>query len=829
MMFKGHSIIRTTILSTLLLAVWACDTTSNLPQEELLYTGIKELAYDKEPKKKRLKEESQEDGVITALADAYNTVEGLLTGDASALNNLNQEQTKQQAKDSLKKTQKLDALAYAKAKEEVKGVLSYAPNGSIMGSSTVRWPYPVRLWIYNRYLYSQKRFGKWMFNNFSSKPRYVTTVSPGVRTQVALNTLKNYGYFRGRTSHDTIPHPTKNQAKLSYEVHPGVLFHLDTIRYLDFPIKADSIIHEWKRKTYLHQGDPFSVPNLDEERKRLSSLFRNNGFYYFQPEYITYRADTIQRPLHVQLQVCPSQTIPDEAKRQFYMGNTYITLYKYNDMQIVDTIGPPFLRMEYSGGKRPPLKLGAMAHLLFYRKGDLYRQRLHEIAQQKLSGMGIYSRMKVSYTPKDTTENCDTLNVFINAMLDKPYDAEFEGKVTTKSNGQVGPGVTFSMSKMNAFRGAETLALKAWASYEWQTGANMHGRSSLINSYEYGASLNLTYPRLIMLGMGRKASRRSFSTTNYIIDSRWLNRANYFGRVSIGARVTYEYQKRITTKHYITPFRLDYDVKLHSTAQFDSIVSNNKALYASMRNQFVPSMEYIYNWKSRRHAPRTFTVNIKEAGNVTSILYAAFGKPFNKGGKELFGVPFAQFVKLSAQYTHLFRLTPRSGIATRIFGGIVYSYGNSRIAPYSDLFTIGGANSIRAFAIRSIGPGGYHPAKSRYSYIDEMGDLKFEANVEYRFPIIANLYGAAFIDAGNVWLMKKKDDLPGGSINLRTLGDEIALGTGAGLRYDLDFLTIRFDVGVGIHAPYDTGKTGYYNMTSFGKSLGYHLAIGYPF
>ena len=827
-MGKTYSIITSFTAFAMLLFMAACDTMSNLPQDELLYTGIQEVAYDRKTKQSQNTESEEGEGVITALADAYNTVEGLLTGDASALNRIN-ELTPSEAKDSLKKVHKIDELNYAAAKEEVEGVLAYAPNGSIMGSSSIRWAHPVRLWVYNRYLYSQKRFGKWMFNTFASKPRFITTVNPGVRSQVAQNTLKNYGYLRGQTSHDTIPHPTKNQAKLSYEIHPGVLFHLDTIRYTGFPQRADSLIRGSMKSSYLHQGDPFSVSNLDEERKRLSDIFRNHGYYYFQPAYITYKADTIQRPLHVQLQAVPSPTIPDEAKRQYYMGDTFITLMKYNDMQIVDTIGPDFLRMEYSGGRRPPLKLGAMAHFLFYRKGDMYRYRLHEISQQKLSGMGIYSRLKVTYAPKDTTETCDTLNVFINAMLDKPYDAEFEGKVTTKSNGQVGPGVTFSMSKQNAFRGAETLALKVWGSYEWQTGANMHGRSSLINSYEYGASLNLTYPRIILLGMGRKLSRRSLSTTNYVIDSRWLNRANYFGRVSVGARVTYEYQNRRTVKHTITPFRLDYDVKLHSTARFDSIVNANQALYASMRNQFVPSMEYTYSWKSRRHAPRTFTLNFKEAGNITSMAYAICGQSFRREGKELFGVPFAQFVKLSAQYTHLFRLTPRSGIATRIFGGVVYSYGNSHIAPYSDLFTIGGANSIRAFAIRSIGPGSYKPANSRYSYIDEMGDLKFEANAEYRFPIIANLYGAVFLDAGNVWLMKRDEDLIGGSINAKKLGDEIALGTGAGLRYDLDFLTIRFDVGVGIHAPYDTGKRGYYNMTSFGKSLGYHLAIGYPF
>ena len=164
----------------------------------------------------------------------------------------------------------------------------------------------------------------------------------------------------------------------------------------------------------------------------------------------------------------------------------------------------------------------------------------------------------------------------------------------------------------------------------------------------------------------------------------------------------------------------------------------------------------------------------------------------------------------------------------RAFLGILWNYG-SKSAPYADLFSVGGANSIRAFGVRTIGPGSYHPENSSYSYLNQVGDAKFEFNLEYRFPIVGNLYGATFIDTGNTWLMRQDPTRPGGTLSWRTLGDQLALGTGIGLRYDLDILVVRFDLGVGIHAPYDTGRTGYYNMPSFGKSLGYHLAIGYPF
>ena len=811
------------ILTTLCLT--ACYTTKNLPDDEVLYRGIKKLDYDAPLKRDSI----QGQGVITALADAYNTVEGLLTGDASALKT--DEADKAALKDSLKKADKQDALNYETAKEEIKAALAYSPNGAIMGSSYYTHPFPVRLWIYNKYVNSTSKFGRWMMNHFAATPVYVSSVNPKVRSTVAHNTLRNYGYFRNKVTYDTTPMNNPKKAKISYHVTPGPVFHLDTIKYLPFYPQADSIIQATMGQSLLKQGTPFSVQNLDAERRRLQKEFRNNGYFYYRPEYISFRADTVMIPQKVQIQVRPLPETPNQAEHPYYIGNTRINIYKYNKFQLTDSVTFRGQTYAYSNTEnKPPLRLRAIMPNLFLKKGDLYQQTNQDVTQQKLADMDIFSSMRVSFVPRDTTLTNDTLDVVISGMLDKPYDAEFIGKITNKSNNYVGPGVSFGMRKRNAFRGAETLGLNVWGSYEWQTGAHVEGSNSLINSYEYGATASLSYPRLLFFGLGKKLWRRSISSTNFELNAKWVNRAKYFGRVSFGASVSYTLQRGKNIKHEFTPFSLNYDLLLNSTERFDSIIRANPALYISMRDQFVPSMEYTFTWtKEKERHQQTLKINLKEAGNVTSGIYAICGQAFSKPEKELFGVPFAQFVKASAQYTHRFQLTPRSCLATRVFAGIVYSYGNASTAPYNDLFSIGGANSIRAFSIRSIGPGSYHPVRSSYSYIDQTGDLKLEANLEYRFPIIANLYGAAFLDAGNVWLIKENSNQPGGKINMSEFGKTIALGTGVGLRYDLDFLVLRFDLGIGIHAPYDTGKSGYYNMPSFGKSLGYHFAIGYPF
>ena len=841
-----YTIANVARLLLLCLLASACSITNNLPEGEKLYRGIKSIDYDKGPGKEKT---AEQEGVITALADAYTTVEGLLSGDASVLKT--EDMSEKAFRDSMKRASEKDKLAYEAAKEEVEAVLSYAPNGAFMGSSFVTHPFPIKLLIYNKYAGSKHRFGKWMFNHFAASPVLISNVNPRLRATVAKNTLRSRGYFRAQTSFETLPDARDTlKERVRYDIHPGPVYHLDSIAYINFPEQADSIIRNATEPTALHRGDPFSVVNLEAERTRIVSALREQGYYYQRNEHINFRADTLQTPMLVKLQVQPSLTAPKEAMRPYNIGNTRVNIYKYGDRQIVDSITmrggysfgysqPVKFKEREPGSKKMPKALKGYAPLLkpravwrsmLFRKGDLYKQSVGELMQEGLASTNVFSSLRINYVPRDSVEAGDTLDIVVNATLDKPYDAEFQGNLTGKTGGQIGPGASFSFSKRNAFRAAETLTLKVWGSYEWQTGANISGKRSLLNSYEYGLSGSLSYPRFRFFGsLGRKLGRKFVSTTAFDLQARWQNRAGFFGRVSWSAGVNYTLQHKRNIKHEFSPLTITYDQLLHSTARFDSIVGANPALYVSMRDQFVPSMSYTFSWAGTPRHPSALTVSFKEASALVSSIYAICGDSYSKEGKKLLGVPYAQFVKTTLQYTRQFPLTKRSLIATRAFGGIVYSYGNAKAAPYSELFSVGGANSIRAFGMRTIGPGAYHPEKSQYSYVDQMGDFKLEVNAEYRFPIVGKLQGATFLDAGNVWLLRDSENQPGGKFTFKDFGKQIALGTGVGIRYDLDFLVIRFDLGIGIHAPYDTGKRGYYNMSSFGKSLGYHFAIGYPF
>ena len=215
------------------------------------------------------------------------------------------------------------------------------------------------------------------------------------------------------------------------------------------------------------------------------------------------------------------------------------------------------------------------------------------------------------------------------------------------------------------------------------------------------------------------------------------------------------------------------------------------------------NMNYTYTYddavvrSKRNHI--WWETSVTSAGNITSGIYRLFGRSFNKE-KKLLGNPFAQFLKLTSEVRYTHKINARQFLVSRLSGGILYAYGNSEVAPYNEQFYIGGANSLRAFTIRSLGPGSYRPDASKtYSYMDQTGNFKLEANIEYRFNLLGNLNGAIFLDAGNIWLLKKDEFRPGGQFNLSRLGKDIALGTGAGLRYDFSYLVIRLDAGIGLH------------------------------
>ena len=720
------------------------------------------------------------------------------------------------------------------ALEEVNGAISIAPNNAIFVNPNVRFPIPFGLWIYNRFERYEKGLGHWIFKKLAANPVLISTVNPDTRVKVATNLLRDYGYFNGKVTYQVDSTRNPRAVKLSYDINMGKPYFIDTLEYRGFSAYADSLIRANLSGRLVNKGDHFNVVTLNSERDRIIDLLRNYGYYYARSEFITFYADTLRNPGHVCIRMQPKNNLPPEASRTYFLGNTNVRLTGYNGEEPTDSIRLRDFTIHYAG-KKPGLRFGVLRNRFIYRKGEQYSLRRQNYTQEALSRLGVFKYNEFQYVPRGK----DTLDINVNSLFDLPYDSELELNATMKSTKQTGPGAIFKLSRKNFLRMGASLSLELNGSYEWQTSSTVNREKSVMNSYELGAALTLDFPRIILPWIKNRIDPFRFpSHTNFKIYIDQVNRARYFRMLSFGGSVSYSFQPSRSMKHTVTPLHLAFNRLQHRTAAFDSVATANPMLFRSLDDQFIPSVTYTFtfddSWKQKR-VQWWWENSISSAGNITSLIYQAFGKKLSQRDKKFLGTPFAQYLKYTTELRPLIKFDDRNHLAMRFMAGVIWAYGNKTVAPYSEQFYVGGANSIRAFSIRSIGPGRFHPAEtSRFSYVDETGDIKLEANLEYRFRIIGNLFGgslngATFLDAGNVWLMRSDSSRPGAQFTFKKFFDSVALGSGVGIRYDLSFLVLRLDWGIALHVPYETGKSGYYNIPRFKDGMGVHFAIGYPF
>lgn len=710
--------------------------------------------------------------------------------------------------------------------EEVEAALATAPNGALFGSSYYRSPIQYRLWIWNAFHESSSVVGKWLTKSFGKAPVLMSSVNPTLRAKVAQNLLRNHGYMGATVTYNEVEQSNPKKAKIGYDVNVGRLYTVDSLAYLNFPAEATALIDSTRSEALITKGSPFDVSLLDSERSRVSTLLRDNGYYYYQSGYASYLADTLETPYKANLRLQMADGIPETATHKWYIGKVTLQMRKNYMDQLTDSFRFRHFSA-YWAGKRPPLRMRVIMKDVKMRHGSPYSYDKYVEAANKLSSMGLFSMIDFKFTPRDTTSACDTLDLALNCILDKPYDFYIETNVTSKNTGRVGPELVVGLTKRNAFRGGEKLDINLNGSYEWQTGHNADGTSSKLNSYEYGADVSLELPRLLLPFHLR---RRWYATPSTLIKASMntLNRSGFFRRHVASGEITYSFQPSATSKHSFSPLVLQYEFMNSQTEAFNEILEANPYLKVSMADQFVPMMRYTYTYSSPStyRNPIYWQTTLSEASNILSLGYMAAGKKWGEKDKNMFKNPYAQFVKIETDFRKTWQVSDHDQVVGHVAAGVIWSYGNSSSAPYSEQFYVGGANSIRAFNVRSIGPGAYYTSQSKLSYMDQTGDIKLQANLEYRPRLFGNLYGAIFLDAGNVWALRDDGYRSSSKFEVKNVLKQTALGTGIGIRYDLEFFVLRLDWGIGIHLPY---KSGFYNMPSFGDSQSIHFAIGYPF
>ncbi len=689
---------------------------------------------------------------------------------------------------------------------------------------------PLGLWVYNNWNDSAKGI-KGAIYNWLVKPNVlISEVRPEMRVKLMEQILDNNGYFGSTATYD-IAYSKHNDRKaaIDYTLNVSEPYRLDSIIYLGGDSKINRYIDSVAKKSpYLKKGEVFSVDSLAAERIRIVNSMRNKGYYYFRPEYIEFQADSLINPGSIAVKLSIAGNVPQMAKLQYRTGNIYTTVLR-NSKSFAGTPDTMKTRRGDVIVMRPAkLRKNLIPSCITFREGKLFSVRDMNRTQTRFSRLGIFGNIQIQPIPTDTSAANPTLDVYNFVQFEDPMEASIEVNATSKSNSYLGPGLILGLSNNNIFGGGERLSVQLNANYEWQTGRN---RGSVFNSYEFGVNATLAFPRLLAPKFVKR-SNRDINWTTLNLGASILNRPHFFKLAEFNAGITYEWRGGRHSVNSFTPFKLTYNKLITTTHEFDSIMAQNPAVALSFKSQFIPQLSYTYTYDRFFERERingiTFTATFTEAGNVFDGIWRACGV---KGEKKLFGTPFSQFVKGQAQLVYNRRLVKGSDqwLVSRILIGAAHAYGNSQEVPYSEQFYIGGANSIRAFTVRSIGPGSYRaPVSMRDGYFDQTGTFKLELNTEYRFPIISVLHGAVFVDAGNIWLLKNDPMRPDGALNGKTFFKDIALGTGIGLRVDIGMMVIRGDLGYGLHVPYDNGSSHYFNIP-FKDAFAFHLAIGYPF
>ena len=711
-------------------------------------------------------------------------------------------------------------------REEIEAAIAAEPNGSLFGSSHHRTPFPYRLWIWNAFQTSEGKAGKWIAKTFGKAPVTIRRVNPELRASVAKSALRRHGYFRGTVGYEVVPMKNPKEAKIRYKVHTDTLFRVDTLSYSGFPAGADSLIASSSDEALLKAGDPFDISALDGERNRIAALLRNNGYYYYQPAYAAYEADTTASVATAALDLRLQPGTPPEARRPWRIGRVEMALRRQFMEQPTDSFSRGRFSVAYSG-KKPPLRPWVVLADMKLRPGGLYSYEDHSLSAAKLNALGLFSSTDFAFSPRDTSAACDTLDLSLSCVFDKPYDFSVEANLTGKTSGWIGPGLKVALARRNAFRGGEKIQAGVFGSYEWQTGNSMNGGHDRIHSYEYGADISLELPRLLLPWRERRRRFHTEPSTVFKAATSVVNRAGYFKRHVVSGEMTYSFRTSATTAHTFSPLTLQYDYMAGRTAEFDSVLAKSPYLQVAMKDQFIPKMAYSVAYASppgTRHPVRVYAA-VSEAANLLSLAYAAAGEGWNEKYKTMFKNPYAQFVKVEADWAKTWQLSPGSQFVAHAAAGVAWAYGNSSAVPYSEQFYAGGANGVRAFNARSIGPGAYTAADGKSAYIDQTGDIKLLLNMEYRPRLFGDLHGALFIDAGNVWALRS-GSRPGSQLRLATALQQTALGAGLGLRYDLGFFVVRADWGVAVHVPY---RPGFINAPSFADAHSLHIAVGYPF
>ncbi len=705
----------------------------------------------------------------------------------------------------------------------VEEVTYIQPNNALMGKRVLP---PIGLWYFNYRKPGENRKGGFLYRSLNQEPVLLSGVNPAQRCLKIESELFKNGYLNSGATFtvDSIG-KNKRKAEVAYFIKVTQPYLLNEIVNPPARDSIDSLINLFTSRLNLKTGDIFNLETISNEKRKLAFLLNENGYYYFSPENIEVVADTTDIPYRVNLLIRKTENIEAYICRKYTINRVEakVQLFHRGEPEpfTTDTV---FYNGLIITGNTGYLKPQTIYDNVLIRKSEQYSVTKHNGTIPLLNNLGVFESVKIQFAVSDSANQ--VMDVFIELKPKQNVSLNIEGAVQSKSTGFAGPTSEINISHGNISKAANRLQLKTFGGFEWQWGTA--GNNDLgSNSYNAGVNSSFALPQLLVPVKSIRENKTLIAKSVGTLGFEFVNKVRFYRMNSLNMGFGYHWRKTQKTTHEFYPIRINMVSLQKTTAGFDSIVGNNPYVKKSFEEQTIIGSKYDFtydNTSGNRHGI-FFKGEISTSGNMIDLFYGIGNKnrPFT-----ILGDVYSQFFKTSVDVRY-YTKSVKKGLALRLYAGTGVPFGNSSVMPYVEQYYSGGSNSLRGFIARSLGPGSYKPEEFN-GIIDQTGDLKIELNSELRFPLNNFLHGAFFIETGNVWLLNTDENRPGAQFRINSFLNQLAVGSGLGLRFDFDFFILRTDFGFPLRYPYNSGNGNW--ISTSGEMLSnvkLNLAIGFPF
>lgn len=688
-------------------------------------------------------------------------------------------------------------------------------------------------------------FNKWVRRVGSAPVIYDPSLTEASVKQLST-ALANKGYMNSTVTVDTLGNIDKKRMKVTYNVTFGQPHYVSSISYNIPNDTLRELILADSAQFLVKQNSVFDRNLLDEERQGISERLRSKGYFAFNKEYITFTADTAAGEKNVNLTMnlmrpYLSESMPYyTSHRPFYVRNvTFVTSYNpatmhnSTDFDEKDLVWHNDYRIFYGDDRY--LRASVLEESCFISPGKQYNSKDVDRTYEAFGRLGIVKFVNIELVPVGEIDGKIWLDAYVLLSRTKPQTASvsLEG---TNSEGDFGFGVGLGYQHRNVFKGSEILNAKFKASYESLSG----DLSGFINDNysEYQAELGIRYPKFKAPFLKRSFKQKILAQTEFALNFNYQERPEYT-RVIAGAGWRYLWSERTNkTRHTFNLMDLNYVNLPKSKSSFIENISNPLLRY-SYEDHLIMRMGYSYYHSNKKEAnmmrklyqPDVYTIRVatETAGNLLYGISNLIGQDKEDGTYKVVGINYSQYFKVDADYSFTHSFNPKSSLAFHVGVGAAMPYGNSKVLPFEKRFYAGGANSVRGWGVRTLGPGSYFATNSVNSFIYQCGDIRLDLNLEYRAKLFWVLELGAFIDAGNIWTIREYEDQPGGVFKFNKFYEQIALSYGLGIRMDFTYFLLRLDVGMKAHNPASGQERWPLLHPDWGRDSAFHFSVGYPF